>query len=411
MKKGCLSVVMSVIAIGAFAAESLDWRGPGRTGIFEETNLLAEWPEAGPEQLWLITGLGEGYSSMCVTKDKVFLTALGSGEESGREFLIALDKSGNVLWRTEYGKATERQYPSARTTPIFHGANHCLYVISGWGELACVSAEDGKLVWQIDAAKEAMASAGNWGFSEAPLIVDDKVIFTAGGSTSSFAAFSTADGSLIWKSAPLNLHAVYVSPMLFEQDGKTQIVGHFANAMAGVDPADGKIMWTFDYKSVPEIGACGIHAVTPLYKDKMVFMSNSYGLGSFMLRLSDDLDKAECAWVKKELDIHHGGAVVLGELVFGMSNNGHLLGLDWATGEEKCRLAVGKGVVISADGMLYCYNEQGALRLIDPKTMEKKGELKMTAGTREIWSHPVISDGVLYVRRGDALAAFDIKQK
>jgi len=421
MKKIYLSVMMSVIAVGVFAAESIDWRGPDRTGIFDETNLLTEWPAEGPEQLWSITGIGEGYSSMCVTKDKIFLTALGSGKEASKEFLIALDKSGKVLWRTEYGKATTLDYPPARTTPVLHEPNNCLYVLSGDGQLACVSSENGKLVWQVDAAKLVTARPGSWGFSEAPLIVDDKVIFTAGGKSHSFAAFNIADGSVEWKSDPLDLNAAYVSPKLFEHNGKKQFVGHFANAMAGVDPADGKIMWFFEYKSVPQIfegsrrggesAIGGIHAVTPLYKDNMLFMSTAYNLGSLMLRLNDNLDKVECAWVCKALDIHHGGAVLLGDFIFGMNNNGNLLKIDWATGEEKARMRTGKGVTISADGMLYCFNEQGLLQLIDPETMTKKGEVKIKVGTLQFWAHPVISDGVIYVRHGDALAAFDIRQK
>ena len=53
--------------------EISQWRGPDRNGIFQETNLLDEWPEGGPELLWVFEGLGRGYASPSVTKDKIFV--------------------------------------------------------------------------------------------------------------------------------------------------------------------------------------------------------------------------------------------------------------------------------------------------------------------------------------------------
>jgi len=61
--------------------------------------------------------------------------------------------------------------------------------------------------------------------------------------------------------------------------------------------------------------------------------------------------------------------------------------------------------------MLYCYSDKGELALVEatPEKFNIKGQMKITLGTNQHWAHPVIYKGVLYLRHGDTLMAFDIK--
>jgi outer membrane protein assembly factor BamB len=86
--------------------------------------------------------------------------------------------------------------------------------------------------------------------------------------------------------------------------------------------------------------------------------------------------------------------------------------LDWQTGKVKTiEKLVGKGSVIYADGLLYCYGEKGMLGLvkITDTGYELISSFKITKGEEEHWAHPAISNKVLYIRHGDVLMAFDIK--
>jgi outer membrane protein assembly factor BamB len=72
-----------------------------------------------------------------------------------------------------------------------------------------------------------------------------------------------------------------------------------------------------------------------------------------------------------------------------------------------------KGPLISADGMLYCYEEKsGNIALVkpNPEKFEIVSSFKVPFGSGVHWSHPVISDGILYVRHMDALMAYNIKE-
>ncbi|MCG2814882.1 MAG: alcohol dehydrogenase, partial [Candidatus Aminicenantes bacterium] len=84
----------------AFGQVDSQWRGPNRDGKYPGKNLLNVWPEEGPSLIWSAEDLGEGFSSAAVTADRVYVTGLVGS--SG--FLFALDHSGKLLWKKEYGK-------------------------------------------------------------------------------------------------------------------------------------------------------------------------------------------------------------------------------------------------------------------------------------------------------------------
>jgi outer membrane protein assembly factor BamB len=68
------------------------------------------------------------------------------------------------------------------------------------------------------------------------------------------------------------------------------------------------------------------------------------------------------------------------------------------------------GSVIYADGMLYCYSEDGKVSLVrpNPAKCEVVSQFSVTAGDGPHWAHPVVSGGRLYIRHGDALMCYDV---
>ena len=109
-----------------------------------------------------------------------------------------------------------------------------------------------------------------------------------------------------------------------------------------------------------------------------------------------------------------GGMVRIENYIYGSGdNNKYWYCLDWNTGETKYkdnRLTSG-GVTIASDGMLYCYSEKGVMALVKatPEKFDLVSKFSITMGTDQHWAHPVIYQGVLYVRHGDTLMAYKIK--
>ena len=144
MKKLLLLICLVTTVINLHSQEIAQWRGQNRDGIYNETGLLKQWPQNGPTLLWSFDGLGDGHAAVAVTKTKVF--AAGTLNEMG--FIVALDNTGKLLWKTEYGKEWIENFPGIRSAPLFY--NNKVYILSGLGELVCMDAGKGNILWKID---------------------------------------------------------------------------------------------------------------------------------------------------------------------------------------------------------------------------------------------------------------------
>jgi len=182
----------------------------------------------------------------------------------------------------------------------------------------------------------------------------------------------------------------------------------------GVGPDSGKVLWKYPYR-----GRCQAHAVSPTYSDGQIFITSGYNDGAVMLKLSADGKSVKVAWKKQDFDTHHGGVILVDGNVYGTTwkgnGDGNWICVDWKTGKVKFNKSWNcKGSMVFADGMLYCYEEKGGtvgLVKADPSGFKVISSFKMTDGDGKHWAHPVVSNGVLYVRHGSALNAYDVKGK
>lgn len=399
-----------VYIMNAQAADWAQWRGPERNGISNETGLLKEWPEGGPKLLWTITGMGNGYSSPSIANGVLYIT----GTVDNIEVLSAFDLDGNLKWKKEYGKAYTQSTPEARTTPTV--IDDSVFVISGTGDVVCFDTAGNKK-WSVQALDMFGGKQGSWGTAESPLIVDNKVIYTPCGGKTTVVALDKNTGETVWASKTINDKSGYVSPILVERGGKKLIITVTGNYILGINAEDGEILWQVfcrDYKSPGDI-----NAVSPVYHDGQIFVTSGYNDVGIMVKLSEDGASASVLWTNPDLDTHHGGVVLVDGYIYGSNwlNNdkGNWVCLDWNSGKTMYEKDWNnKGSIISADGMLYCYEEKrGNLALVkaSPDDFKVISSFRITQGQGPYWAHPVISDGRLYIRHGDALMVYNIKSK
>jgi outer membrane protein assembly factor BamB len=399
-----LPVVLGVIST-AGAADWPQFRGPGRDGTSAETGLMKQWPKGGPAELWSCAGLGMGYSSVAVVDGVVYTC----GMIRGQGYLFAIDSQGKIKYKVDYGPEWNKagNSPGTRTTPTLDGER--LYLMSGQGRIACCNAADGKRIWSVDTFEKFGGKNIRWGIAESVLIDGEKAICTPGGKDATMVALNKMTGETLWTSRGLSQLSAYCSPMLVERGGKRLVVTLVEKSLAGIDAGTGQVYWT-----MPHQVSYDIQAVSPLYKDGMVFVSNGYHHGSVGYALSADGTSAEQKWTEKSLDIQHGGAVLVDGKVHGSSTRGRWICLDLATGKVAFSdKLVGKGSVIYVDGMLYGYGENGKVGLIriKPDGYELVSSFQVKKGSDEHWAHPAISDGRLYIRHGDVLMCYDIKAR
>jgi len=418
MTKKYYSLIAFLVLFSTVSAQVIsEWRGIDRTGVYtRETNLLKVWPENGPELIWSIDSLPTGYSSVAVANGKAYLTGL----KDTMDVLVALDENGKIRWQTTFGRGWTDSFSDSRATPTIEGNR--IYVSSGKGDLACINSDNGKIIWEKKASEEFGGTFGEWGISESLLIDEDKVFFLPGGEQTTMVALNKLTGNLIWKSESLKDKPSYISPKLVIHNNIKQIVSATEDYIFGIQPSDGKILWTFNFsKYVAYLGdwKAAVQANTPIYYKGELFITSGYNHKSVKLKLSEKADNVSLMWVDSTLDVHHGGVVRIGEYIYGANwlNNGmgNWTCLEWDSGkvmyEEKWE---NKGSIISAEGMLYCLDEKrGNIGLVEAKPEEFKvvSSFKVPLGKGPFWAHLVIDNGKLYVRHATAVMVYDIQKK
>lgn len=403
-----LALTAPLLSSFALAADSPQFRGANRNGVFNETGLLRSWPADGLRELWDVDGLGEGYASISVAQNSIYTT--GMKELVGSVF--AFDMNGKPRWKTEYGKEHHGSgYPGSRSTPTVDGNR--VYMISGMGRVVCLDAVSGDILWAVDTlerfgkGKSPDTLIPRWSIAESVLIDGDNLICTPGAPKATVVALNKHNGETVWTTQELSDLSGYCSAKMFDNGKLRQIITMTSKSMVGIDPATGKLLWRQAYPASWEI-----HAISPVFHGNLIYVSDGYRHGGKAFELAPDGKSLQLKWEEPTLDVHHGGVVAVDGYIYGAANKGTWICIDFKTGEVTNTIdGVGKGSVIYADGMLYGYGEKGKLGIIkaSPTAMELVSSFEIEKGSGPHWGHPVISGGVLYIRHGDSLMAFSIK--
>jgi outer membrane protein assembly factor BamB len=407
--KSKLVVLAAVVSLFAFAAQALaqgdanwpQWRGPNRDGISKETGLLKQWPEQGPSLVWKASGAGRGYSSFSIANGRLYTMGL----RGDREFVIAFDiTNGKEVWATPHGGAfRNNRGDGPRGTPTIDGDR--LYALGGNGDLSCLEARSGKVVWTKNVLREFGGSNIQWGISESPLVMGNKVLVNAGGPNASIVALNKDNGAVIWKSQ--SDEAGYSSAIPLQVNGGTQVVFFTHDRALGLDVNDGKLLWEY---GKPANDTANV--ATPIARGNRVFISSDYGTGGGLVEIKAD-GRAQEIYFTKDMRNHHSSSVLVGDYLYGFSSS-VLTAMKFDTGEIAWRdRSVGKGSLVYADGNLYCYSENGVVGLVEatPTGYHEKGRFRIQQGELPTWTHPVVAGGRLYLRDQDTIYAFDVKQK
>jgi outer membrane protein assembly factor BamB len=185
-------------------------------------------------------------------------------------------------------------------------------------------------------------------------------------------------------------------------------------SVVGVAADDGRLLWKTSFPGRTAV------IPTPIYRDGKVYVTAGYNAGCKLVKLGEN--SAEVVYENKDMKNQHGGVLLLGDYLYGYSDNVGWLCQKFDTGEKVWaeRSALGKGAVVCADGMLYCVTEdRGEVALLEASpdgykekgrfTLEPQSEFRSSRG--KIWTHPTIAGGKLYLRDQECVYCYDIKAK
>ena len=381
------------------------WRGRNRDGISTERGLLKAWPTAGPPVAWRASGAGTGYSSFAAAHGRLYTL----GARGGTEYVMAFDAAtGKKVWETANGaQFGNDRGDGPRGTPVVDGNQ--VFSLGASGDLSAVDAATGKPVWKVNLLQAFRGRNIQWGLSESPLVLEDRVLVNAGGSGASIVALKKTDGSVLWKHG--SDAAGYSSAVLHRIGTVPQAIFFTSQRVLGVDVRNGRELW--NYTRVANRVA---NIATPIVRGDRVFVSSDYGTGAALLQLSpqgaDGVTVRE-VYFTNEMRNHHASSVLVGDHLYGFSS-AILTAMRFDTGEVAWRdRSVGKGSVIVADDRLYLFSEGGVVGLAEPSPAgyREHGRFRIQTGSLPTWSHPVVANGHLYLRDQDTIYAYNIRAK
>ena len=401
---GCITAEQSTCEWPCF-------HGSDRTNKSTETGMIKAWPKDGPELLWTVSGLGEGYSSVSLG-DGLIYTA---GKANNQAYVFSFDLKGKPVWEKPNGKtwattmSHARSYTGSRSTPTYD--NGILYHLGESGRLAAFDSKTGKELWHKELIQEFNAENPEYGYSESVFIDGDNLYTRPAGEKGFQVCLNKHNGELIWANMEIPGLEGYSSPVIMEFGGYRHLIGSSSNCYYGVDTRTGKLLWKVDFENRQ-----GLNVTDAIVYNEYVFISSGYGKGSLLVKLTVSGKEIipETVWQSELMDNHHGGIILHDGYLYGSgSNSKNWFCLDFLTGKQVWKTQ-GKGSVTYADGMLYMLDERGTMKLVraTPDKYDLSGEYKVPVGGEGMyWAHPVICGGRLYIRHADKLYAYDISNQ
>jgi outer membrane protein assembly factor BamB len=289
--------------------------------------------------------------------------------------------------------------PSA--TPTVDGDH--VFTFSKGGDLFCLTADAGQVVWEKHLAAEGRVAPPTWGFAGSPLVVGRLLVLDAGPLGM---AVNKDSGQVAWSSEGAG--AGYSSPVPCLAGGVSAVAILLGSEVAALDVSNGKPLWRQPWKTDYDINAADV-----VIGGSQVFASSDYGHGAAVWGLGD----GALVWHNQALCNHIQSSVLLDGYIYGVDGN-VLLGssslkcLALASGAVQWTQAHWNGSLIIADKKILALSDKGELIVARADAAGFTPISRAQALGGKCWTAPVLANGHIYCRnaRGD-LACLDVKPK
>jgi len=419
----------------AIAEDWPEWRGAGRSGVWNETGIIERFPADGLTYTWRVPIHG-GYSGPAVAAGRVFVTDFERTEATrGIERAIALDeKTGRILWThqwpVDYTGLMEPYAIGPRATPTVDGDR--IYVQGAMGALFCLDVKSGEVIWKKDYVDDYGAQVPVWGMVGAPLVEGKLLIALVGGEPDAkVVAFDKVTGIEVWRALSSDFEPGYAPPTIVETGGVRQLIIWHPKAIASLDPATGEPYWRQPFEI-----ELALAVATPVFDDGRLLVSSFFN-GSMLLALAADKPAARLVWKgKSDSEIKTDGLHALITTpffddghIYGICSYGQFRALDAGTGErewesmqpvgEKARWAAGlivrngdryfinndRGDLIIAELSPQGYREISRTGLLEPTSVASRREMGAV-----LWSHPAYANRHIVARNDKEIVRFDLRR-
>jgi len=398
----CCLMVLGLLGSGLCSEPGADWprfRGPGLDGIATNGGLFDEG--YGLRVVWK-KEIGSGYSSISVV-DGIAVVMFSDGT---RDVAVGLDvDDGRELWRydiAETYKGHDGSHDGTIATPVIDGGR--VYGLAPFGHLVALELKTGKRVWARHLVDDLEGKAPSYGYSASPLVVDDLLIVASNSPKGCLTALDKKTGEVRWQAGEDEVG--YQSPVIADFAGSRQLIMPAKENVLGIDPRDGKVLWSYAHEGDNEsmnpvvIGTDKLFLTHNFSTAKMVAVSRGDGVYNF-----------ETLWESGEFKNSYHTPIYRNGYLYGYSGR-FLTCLNAEDGSRVWKSRPpGDGFAIMVEDCLAVVTKKGSLHLIEasPEGYVERASDQVFEG--QGWSPPSFAGGKIFVRNLSSIAALDIGGK
>ena len=372
-------------------------------GVAPTPDWSTDWASQPPRQVWRIP-VGEGWGGFAVGEGRALTL-----EQRGEKECVACYRlsDGALMWLHEEAQRFEEGMggPGPRSTPTLDLESKTVLALGANGALNALDLVTGKPRWRRDVLKDGKGSNLMYAKASSPLLTGDKVIVSGGKGGASLCAYRLADGELLWKAG--NDSSAYSSPVLRSLAGQDQIVSVNQTTVTGHDPADGQVLWSFDWPGgLPKVGQ-----PVPAGTDRLL-VTAGYGMKSHLIEIKPAANgrcTVRAVWSSSVPRTKFSSASIVGDhfyaidegtLVCGSLSDGERV---WRAG----RYGYGQHLLCGRD-LLLLQSEPGDVVLVraDPSGLQEMARL--TALDSKTWNPPTLAGRWLLVRNDREAICFEL---
>lgn len=395
-KTGFLSIPLVLLLVTpiALAENWPGWRGPRGDGTSTETDIPQHWSDS-ENVAWKVEVPGRGHASPIVWRDRIFLAS--ALEDRQERILCAFDRlSGKQLWQQTVLKAPLEEKHTlnsfASSTPATDGK--LVYAAFLDQDAMLVAAYDlsGKRRWLV---RPGVFSSKH-GFCSCPVLFENLVIINGDHDGNAYlVALDRATGETIWKAERENKTRSYVTPIIREYDGRTQLILSGSKCVTSYDPRTGKLHWIIDGPTeqfvASIVDAHGLLFMTCGYPDKHMLAIRPDGHGN--------VTNSHIVWRETRGASYVPSPIAIGDYFLLTADNGVASCFEATTGKRLWMERIGtrySSSPVTCEGLAYFTSDDGETKIIRPGP-----KLEIAATNRlgeNVFASPAISQGKIYLR-------------
>lgn len=384
------------------------WRGPAGNSVAPGRGLPTKWNTT-DNLVWKTSLPGWGNSTPAIWKDTIFVT---TQIEDRDLLLLCLDRrTGKITWQHQIGQGTPRrkgptgdgrfhdENNMASPSPVTDGKH--VWAHFGTGDLVCYDFAGNK-IWSKNLTERSGPYTIWWGHANSPVLVGDLLISVCmqdpkGGGQSYIIAHDKETGKERWfvtrdTGATAEPADAYTTPILYQHEGRTDLIVFGGNVLDAYDPATGKQLWrcrAFNGNRVisgPTLAGDMVYAVEGMRGPLVAVRAGGSG-------------EVSETWKYTGATPDAASPVVANGLIFLATNPGIAACVDAENGKELWKQRLGNGfraTPLVADGKVHFFSKEGKVTVV-----EAAREYKVIAQTElgeEVVASPAAAGGDLFIR-------------